>query len=134
MNNPNELAILGDGAQRKSYMHIEDCVDSIIHLTRKIRRERSRVEIYNVGSEDSITTKEIAGIVAQEMKVPNIAFKFTSGVDDGRGWRGDVKTMQLSIERLLQTGWKPKHSGEQAVRLTARALTGKTRQSMRGSR
>jgi UDP-glucose 4-epimerase len=132
-NNPNELTILGDGTQRKSYMHIEDCIDSIIHLTKKVRREKSRVDIYNAGSEDSITTKEIAEIVAQEMKVPDIALKFTGGVDGGRGWRGDVKTMQLSILRLLQTGWKPKRTSEQAVRLTARALKGKMRRSPRST-
>ena len=56
------------------------------------------------------------------MKTPNIKFKFTGGVDGGRGWKGDVKTMQLSINKLLQTGWKPKYTSKQAVRLTAKTL------------
>jgi len=66
--------------------------------------------------------KEIAKIVAEEMKTQNIKFKFTGGVDGGRGWKGDVKKMQLSINRLVKTGWKPKYTSKQAVRLTAKAL------------
>jgi UDP-glucose 4-epimerase len=31
------------------------------------------------------------------------------GVTGGKGWKGDVKTMQLDINRLLKTGWKPKY-------------------------
>ena len=56
------------------------------------------------------------------MKTPNIQFKFTGGVDSGRGWKGDVKKMQLSINRLLKTGWKPKYTSKQAVKLTIKTL------------
>ena len=33
-----------------------------------------------------------------------------------------MKTMQLSIEKLLKTGWKPKYTSKQAVRLAATKL------------
>lgn len=56
------------------------------------------------------------------MSRPNIDYTFTGGVDGGRGWKGDVKTMQLSINELLQTGWKPKYTRKQAVKLAAKAL------------
>jgi len=56
------------------------------------------------------------------MNESNIEYKFTGGVDGGRGWKGDVKTMQLSINKLLQTCWKPKYTSRQAVRLAAKAL------------
>ena len=78
--------------------------------------------MFTIGSNDRITVKEIAKIVAEEMKTQNIKFKFTGGVDGGRGWKGDVKKMQLSINRLVKTGWKPKYTSKQAVRLTAKAL------------
>ena len=55
------------------------------------------VEIYNVGSEDQIDVKTIAEIVAEEMGLQNVEFKFTDGVDGGRGWKGDVKNMLLDI-------------------------------------
>jgi len=122
MANKGELEILGDGAQEKSYMHIEDCIEAIMHLTNQFRKNTNKVDVYNVGSHDKITVKEIAKIVAEEMKTPNIKYKFTGGVNGGRGWKGDVKTMQLSINKLLQTGWKPKYTSKQALRLALKAL------------
>ena len=103
-------------------MHVRDCIETIIHLTDKFLRNRKGVDVNNIGSDDRITVKEIAKIVAEEMKAPNINFKFTGGVDGGRGWKGDVKTMQLSINRLLKTGWKPKYTSKQAVKLTIKTL------------
>ena len=123
--NPRELSILGDGTQQKSYMYIDDCIDAIIHLTKLVSAGASKTEIFNVGSRDNITVKEIARIVAKEMKRPSIVLRSTGGVDGGRGWKGDVKTMQLSIGKLLRTGWKPMYSSRKAVESTVRALVEK---------
>jgi UDP-glucose 4-epimerase len=119
--NPKELTILGDGTQQKSYMHIADCVDAIMHLIKTLDARAPKVTILNVGSSDNITVGEIARIVSKEMRQANISLRFTGGVDGGRGWKGDVKKMQLSIDELLRTGWKPKYTSRQAVKLTARA-------------
>ena len=120
--NPNELEILGDGAQEKSYMYIKDCIEAIMHLTYEFMINTKKVDIYNVGSNDKITVKEIARIVAQEMKTQQTKYKFTGGVEGGRGWKGDVKRMQLSIGKLLRTGWKPRYGSREAVKLATRAL------------
>jgi UDP-glucose 4-epimerase len=122
MSNPRELEILGDGAQEKSFLHIADCIEAIIHPTNKFLKSTKKLDVYNIGSYDKITVKEIAKIVAEEMNTPNIKYNFTGGVDGGRGWKGDVKIMQLSINKLLQAGWKPKYMSKQAVRLAAKAL------------
>ena len=120
--NPNELTILGDGKQEKSYLYITDCVEAIIHLTEAFSKSKERIDVFNVGSNDKVTVTQIAKTVAEEMNAPRVKFKFTGGVDGGRGWKGDVKTMQLSIDKLVKTGWKPTYSSRQAVKLTARAL------------
>jgi UDP-glucose 4-epimerase len=120
--NPKQLEVLGDGTQEKSYLHIEDFIGAAIHLTDNFLRSTKKVDIYNVGSCDRINVKEIAEIVADEMDHPNLQFKFTGGVDGGRGWKGDVKTMQLSIEKLIQTGWKPKYTSGQAVKIATKEL------------
>jgi UDP-glucose 4-epimerase len=46
----------------------------------------------------------------------------TGGVDGGHGWRGDVKTMLLSVDRLLNLGCKRSMSSEEAVRLCCQGL------------
>jgi len=121
-NNPKTLEILGDGTQTKSYLYITDCIDAIIYVTRKFLKDKEKVEIYNIGSEDQITVKDIARIVAEEMKTPHVKLNFTGGVDGGRGWKGDVKIMNLSIEKLRRSGWAPKHNSAKAVRLTAKLI------------
>jgi UDP-glucose 4-epimerase len=120
--NPQQLEILGDGHQEKSYMYISDCIEAIMHVAEAFAKGTRKVDIYNVGSDDKITVAQIAKIVSEEMKAPNMECKFTGGVDGGRGWMGDVKIMQLSNERLLRTGWKQTHSSEQAIRIAAKAL------------
>lgn len=120
--NPYELEIMGDGTQEKSYLHVKDFIEAIMHLTAHFSKTDKRVEIYNVGSIDMITVKEIAKIVSSTMNRPKIKFKYTGGVDGGRGWKGDVKIMQLSIEKILKTGWKPKYNSRQSVELAAKEL------------
>ena len=120
--NPRELEILGDGNQSKSYLHIEDCVDAVFIALRHFLDEKKALEIYNVGSLDKVDVKRIAEIVGEEIGLEDLEFRFTGGVDGGRGWRGDVKTMLLSVDKLLSVGWRPRFNSEEAVRLSCREL------------
>lgn len=115
------LEILGDGTQTKSYMYISDCIDAIVHITSIFTKDSRKVDIYNVGSEDKISVRTIAEIVSREIGKPNIQHKFTGGVDGGRGWKGDVKTMHLSVRKLRKTNWKPRYSSREAVELATKA-------------
>jgi len=119
LENPKKLEILGDGTQKKSYLHVEDCMDAILF---GLNVARERVEIFNVGSEDHITVKEIADIVCMKMGLKDVEYTFTGGVNGGRGWKGDVKFMQLSIDKLKKLGWKPKLNSRQAVERAAEEI------------
>lgn len=118
--NPDELEILGDGKQKKSYMHISDCINAMIY---GFENKEERVEIFNIGSKDWIDVKKIADIVSQEMGLKP-KYQFTGGVDGGRGWKGDVKTMLLLIKKIEELGWKPKYGSREAIQMTARSLIG----------
>lgn len=117
----NELEILGDGTQRKSYLHISDCISAMLL---GLDKTETQIEIFNIGSEDWITVKEIAKIISEEIGLKNVRFRFTGGVDSGRGWKSDVKYMLLDISKIKSIGWKPKHNSAEAVRLTTRSLLG----------
>jgi len=116
--NPKELEILGDGTQTKSYLYISDCIEGMLF---GFENRREDMEIFNLGSEDWINVKRIAEIVVEEMGLEDVRFKFTGGID-GRGWKGDVKLMRLSIEKIKSYGWKPKYNSEESVRMTVKAL------------
>lgn len=121
--NPKELEILGDGKQEKSYMHITDFISALIHLTEIFLEGTERIGIFNAGSRDRVSVTEIAKIVAEEMRCPSISYRFSGGVNGGRGWKGDIKVMQLSIQKLVDSGWRPQYSSKQAVTLAARELS-----------
>jgi len=116
--NSNELEILGDGKQKKSYLYIDDCIDAIL----KAYNAKQRVEVFNIGSEDQIEVSRIAEIVCEEMNLSNVKFKFTGGINGGRGWAGDVKNMLLDISKLKSKEWMPKYNSEEAVRLTVKSI------------
>jgi UDP-glucose 4-epimerase len=111
MRNPVELEILGDGNQRKSYLYIDDCIDAMITASENLKEE---FDVYNVGSEDWITVKEIAKIVCEKLKL-NPEFKFTG---EERGWKGDVPKMLLDISKIKKIGWKPKYNSKDAIEIT----------------
>ena len=119
--NPKELKILGDGTQNKSYLYKSDCIEAMLL---GLKKSTEQVEICNVGSEDQTNVKTIAEVVAEEMGLQDIKFKFTGGVDGGRGWKGYVKNMLLNISKIKSLGWKPEHNTRQAIReATQRAIT-----------
>lgn len=118
-SNPHELKILGDGTQRKSYLYINDCIEAILVSLTKSNRS---VQIFNIGSEDQVNVKSIASIIAEEMGLQEINLKFSGGVEDGRGWIGDVKNMLLDVSKLKVLGWKPKLTSEMAVRKATQDL------------
>ena len=122
--NPHRLEILGDGTQKKSYLHVSDTVEAMLYLFKEFLKEDKIYDAYNIGSEDWITVTEIAEIVSGEMGL-NPEFYFTGGVNGGRGWKGDVKIMLLNIEKAKAKGWKPKMNSKEAVEKTVRELLGK---------
>ena len=114
--NPTQLEILGDGQQEKSYLHVSECVNSILFA---IEKSREDVNIFNIGSEDTISSTEIGRVIVEEMGLSDIKFIYTGG---SRGWKGDVPKMRLDIEKLKAIGWKPVYTSERSVRETSRAL------------
>lgn len=109
-NNGKELEILGDGSQRKSYMHVSDCVASITYV-----HERSKAtDIYNLGNRNTTSVVKIADEVTSQMGLKDVKYNFTGGID-GRGWKGDVKVAQLGIDKLLSTGWKNRYTSDESV-------------------
>lgn len=116
---PEELEVLGDGTQSKSYLYIDDCVDGFLKGVESVEQ----VAVFNIGSMDRASVLRIAEIVKEEAGQTEARIHLTGGVDGGRGWKGDVKLMQLDTASLRRLGWAPKYNSEEAVRLTARAVS-----------
>ncbi len=113
--NPETLTILGDGRQEKSYLHVEDCVDAMIHV---VENGDDDMNTYNLGTRTTTSVNRIADIVADEMAL-DPDYEYTGG---DRGWTGDVPKMRLSVEKLSALGWEAPESSDEAVRRATRDL------------
>jgi UDP-glucose 4-epimerase len=115
-NNPEELEILGDGRQSKSYLHVKECVDAMIH---SITNSNEEVNIFNIGSEDTTNPTRIGEIIVEEMGLSDVKFNYTGG---SRGWKGDVPKMMLDTINIKKLGWQAKKQSEESVRDTVKSL------------
>jgi UDP-glucose 4-epimerase len=116
--NSGKLEILGSGKQRKSYLEVKDCILAMIHA---VEHSSGEVNVFNIGSEDSVDVTEIADIVVGQMGLDGVEYNYTGGID-GRGWRGDVKLMLLSIEKIKMLGWSPELGSARALEVAVKAL------------
>lgn len=112
--NPDELEILGDGSQTKSYLEVRACIAAIMFAVMNTSRQ---VKTFNIGSEDWISVTEIADIISEEMGLAP-KYRYTGG---SRGWVGDVPRMQLDITRMKELGWRPEITSRESVRVAVRA-------------
>ncbi|AGB33882.1 UDP-glucose 4-epimerase [Natrinema pellirubrum DSM 15624] len=112
---PETLTILGDGRQEKSYMHVDDCIDAMLHVC---EQAEGPLATYNLGTRTTTSVTRIADIVSEELGLEP-EYEYTGG---DRGWTGDVPKMRLSIEKLDALGWEPTHESDRAVREATREL------------
>lgn len=113
--NPEELEILGNGTQCKPYIYVLDLVEAIVKLTQDFKTGEA---VYNISvTSPGTTVTHIAEIVVEELGLKDVRFAYTGG---DRGWKGDVPRFSYDISKVLATGWKPKHTSDEAVRQTVK--------------
>jgi UDP-glucose 4-epimerase len=73
--------------------------------------KQSRFEVFNIGSDDTITVMQIAHIVIDQLslKRDNVRKAFKNTFEGGRGWKGDVPDFWLDCSKLKDAGWSPKY-------------------------
>ena len=90
IENPDTLTILGNGRQEKSYLHITDCIDAMLHI---VTTADDAVNIYNLGTRTTTSVDRIAAIVADEMDL-DPEYEYTGG---DRGWTDETRGVSLPI-------------------------------------
>ena len=120
---PSRLRILGDGSQRKSYIHVHDVIGAVLLAHRE---SPGAYDVYNVATGDEITVAEIADLAVEAVGLSPDAvdYEFTGG---DRGWRGDVPIVRLDVEKIRGLGWECARSSREALRESLDALVAETR-------
>mgnify|MGYP005628502157 CR=1 FL=1 len=115
-SNPEELEILGDGKQKKSYLYVKDGVEAVFFAIENFKEKKN---LFNLGHTEFMNVVDLANTVCDELKLENVKYNFTGG---SRGWKGDAPLVHLDISKLQKLGWKPKTPIEEGVRKTVKYL------------
>lgn len=115
LRHPERLRVLGDGKQRKSYLHVDDCVSAILTA---LDEAPGDYDVYNLGTDHYCQVDDSIGWICSELGLtPRLDY---AGGD--RGWIGDSPFIFLDTQAIRGLGWRPRHSIEEGVRLTVRWL------------
>jgi UDP-glucose 4-epimerase len=99
--NPDELRVLGNGRQRKSYLYIQDCIDAILLA---MQNPTSRVHVYNLGTDEYCEVNQSIGWITESLGMkPRLSY---GGGE--RGWVGDSPFIFLDCSKIRSLGWAPK--------------------------
>jgi UDP-glucose 4-epimerase len=115
---PTKLRVLGNGQQRKSYLHVSDCISGILQTFDNGEAEKNefRTEIFNLGNEGHCYVDQSIGWICDEMGVKPV-LEHTGGT---RGWIGDNPFLVLDPSKIRALGWRPQYSIEDCIRDTVR--------------
>jgi UDP-glucose 4-epimerase len=82
-SDPNELLVLGDGHQKKSYLHISDCIDAICLA---LAQAKDRVNIFNLGTPEILRGQRLGPLDLRALGVEPAAdlCRGTQWVDRGQ--------------------------------------------------
>ncbi|MDR3424746.1 MAG: NAD-dependent epimerase/dehydratase family protein [Alphaproteobacteria bacterium] len=110
IKNPDALAILGDGMQSKSYIHVDDVMNAVWTAHEKTE---APFQVYNVATGDYVTVREIADIACDLLSLSGkVAYEFTGGRG---GWKGDVPVVRLNTDRIKSLGWRCQRDTRRAI-------------------
>ena len=113
---PDRLHILRDGHQRKSYLHVQDCVAAI--LLALDRAPERPVNIFNLGTDAYCEVWESAGWISAALGLaPQLTYE-----GGQRGWIGDSPFIFLDTARIRALGWQPALTIRQSVEKTVEFL------------
>jgi UDP-glucose 4-epimerase len=113
---PKNLNMLGDGTQRKSYMHVSDCIDGI---EIGFSKGKDQVNIFNLGVDATITVNESFDYICKWMKANPYILRQNKKI----GWIGDNPMIHLNCERIANLGWEPKYSIRDGIKDTLEYLS-----------
>ena len=116
VESPFRLDVLGDGTQKKAYLHVSDLVSAMLFIADV---DDSKLAVYNIGPiDEGVTVQWIAEQVVVQMK-SSASIVYGTG---GKGWVGDVPKFHYKTKKLQDLGWTPLLSSSAAVHRAIREI------------
>ena len=99
------IEIWVDGEQTRSFLYIDDCLDGVTKLMRS-----DKTGPYNIGSEEMISIKSFAKLIAKVANKPKIQLQMISGPTGVRGRSSDNTLIGEEV------GWESNLKLEEGIR------------------
>jgi UDP-glucose 4-epimerase len=113
---PEQLHVLGNGRQRKSYLYVQDCINAILTA---IDRADGKVNIFNLGTDEYCEVNDSIGWICEHLGLhPKLTY---SGGE--RGWVGDSPFILLDCSRIRALGWRPRLTIKEALLTTIKFVS-----------
>jgi UDP-glucose 4-epimerase len=105
------LRILGDGTQKKSYVHVDDVLEAIFLVAANAIKP---YEVFNVATDDYVTVRQIAdlAVAIAGLRPDEVRYDFAGG---DRGWKGDVPIVRFDCSKIKALGWRNRRSSAEAL-------------------
>jgi UDP-glucose 4-epimerase len=105
------LRILGDGTQKKSYVHVDDVLEAIFIVAANAIKP---YEVFNVATDDYVTVRQIAdlAVAIAGLRPDEVRYDFAGG---DRGWKGDVPIVRFDCSKIKALGWRNHRSSVEAL-------------------
>lgn len=113
---PSRLPVLGNGKQKKPYLHVSDLVDGILFV---FNHAKERYNCYNIAGRGATTVSDIAKLCVAAAGLKNVRLEYT-GSD--RGWKGDVPRFSYDLSAITKLGWKSSMDSTKVVERAAKEI------------
>ena len=100
LNEPDNLHILGNGKQRKSYLYIHDCLNAMF---KAVEVAPDAVNVLNLGTDEYVEVNDSVDLITDHLGLtPERSY-----AGGERGWIGDSPFIFLQCDRMRSLGWQP---------------------------
>lgn len=108
LNDPQQLYVLGNGKQRKSYLYVQDCIDAIFFA---MENAHDKVNIFNLGTDEYCEVNHSIAWISDYLGLtPKLNY-----AGGERGWIGDNPFIFLDCNKIRSLGWKPTLSIQEGI-------------------
>lgn len=115
LKNPNQLTVLGNGKQKKSYLYIQDCINAMLFA---IDKSHEKINIFNLGTDEYCEVNDSIQWICDYLQISPERI-YTGG---DRGWIGDNPFIFLDCHRIKKLGWAAEKSIQESIIRTLQYL------------
>ena len=108
IHDPNNLEVLGNGHQKKSYLYVQDCIDAIMCA---IENSNENINLFNLGTDEFCEVNDSISWICTYLDLePKL--HYTGG---NKGWIGDNPFIFLDCSKIRSLGWQPKFTIKEGI-------------------